>query len=450
MRYILAAAVIALPVSQVTISFAQDPQGGGAGPAGATGGAAQPAPAPPTVQYYPGGIAPTPEGKPLGGGNVTESSSMPKTGGQSDSFDFGRSKGTGGTAFGRAEGYADLADSSQGRETIRLGDAAASADAHTVRKGDTLWGICDYYFRNPYQWPRVWSYNPQIQNPHWIYPGDLVKLRSGAQGASLPTGVSQPQGQQSMVDRRRQVVPDTIFLRDVGFVDETDKDNWGEVAGAAVDKMFLTDTDEVYVRLGPEHDAKIGQELTVFRPLRAVKGGRLVQIQGTVRVDGWDPKTRIARGKIVETLDVIERGARIGPVGRKFTVVPPQRNDGEVKANIIASIYPHNFYGQNQVVFIDKGTDDGVRSGNRLFVIRRGDDWRRSLASSAAGTRIALESDAPAETEKYPHYTNSSFPEEVIGEIRVLVAKPHNSVCLVTRSTREIERTDEAFMRKGY
>ena len=447
MRYFFAAAVLVLPVSQVTISFAQDPQGGGAGPAGGGGGGATPAP---TIQYYPGGVAPTPAGKPLGGGNVSGSSSMPKTGDETDSFDFKSGRGTStGTAFGRETGYGDLGgEGGLGGGTIRLGDAVGNADIHTVRKGDTLWGICDYYFRNPYQWPRIWSYNPQIQNPHWIYPGDLIKLRSGAQTPVMD--VQQPQGQQSMVDRRRQVVPDTIFLRDVGFIDDTDKDNWGEVAGAAVDKMFLTDTDEIYVRLGPDRDAKVGQELTIFRPLRAVKGGRLVQIQGTVRVDAWDPKTRIARGKIVETLDVIERGARIGPIGRKFTVVPPARNDAEIKANIIASIYPHNFYGQNQVVFIDKGSDDGVRAGNRFFVIRKGDDWRKTLQSDAAGQRIALESDDPADTEKYPRYTGTNFPEEVIGEIRVLVTKPHNSVCLVTRSTHEIERTDQAFMRKGY
>src|SRR5205085_9844333 len=49
-------------------------------------------------------------------------------------------------------------------------------DLHVVRKGDTLWDICFYYFNDPWQWPKVWSYNPQITNPHWIYPGDLVRL----------------------------------------------------------------------------------------------------------------------------------------------------------------------------------------------------------------------------------------------------------------------------------
>jgi nucleoid-associated protein YgaU len=47
-----------------------------------------------------------------------------------------------------------------------------------VKKGDTLWDICDGYFGNPWQWPRVWSYNPDILNPHWIFPGDVVRLRA--------------------------------------------------------------------------------------------------------------------------------------------------------------------------------------------------------------------------------------------------------------------------------
>ena len=49
-------------------------------------------------------------------------------------------------------------------------------ELHVVRSGDTLWDICFYYFNDPWQWPKIWSYNPQITNPHWIYPGDLVRL----------------------------------------------------------------------------------------------------------------------------------------------------------------------------------------------------------------------------------------------------------------------------------
>jgi hypothetical protein len=325
-------------------------------------------------------------------------------------------------------------------------------DNYTVKRGDTLWGICDTFFQNPYQWPRIWSYNPQIQNPHWIYPGDEVKLRQGGTAPQSQGGGGQPQPQQggNIIDRRRQVVPQTVFLRDTGFISDDDKEDWGEINGSAEDKMFLTDTDEAYLRLGPGHDVKIGQELTVFRPVRKVPGGNLVQLQGTVRVDRWDPSTRVARGQVTESLDVIERGARIGPVGRKFQVVPPIRNEKDVNAQVLASVYPHNFYGQNQVVFLDKGDEDGLKVGNRLFVIRRGDAWRKSLASDVAGLRIALESDSPADTEKPPSITDSKAPMEVIGELRILTTRKHTAAALVTQSTKEIELADSAVARKGY
>ena len=379
----------------------------------------------------------------MGGGNNTGSSSTPKSGNQQDSFDLGGARGGGGgTAFGNpnAQGYVE----SEG--TVRLGEATMP-DPDTVRRGDTLWAICDTFFRNPYQWPRVWSFNPQLQNPHWIYPGDLIHTRA----AGSSPGASQPGS--SLIDRRRQVAPQTVFLRDAGFIDEdsNDSEDWGEITGAAVDKMFLTDTDAVYLRIGPKHDPHVGQELTVFRPGRSAGNGRLVQIQGSVRIDQFDAKTRVARAQVSETLDVIERGARVGPVGRKFSVVQPTRNDADVVADVIASVYPHNFYGQNQVVFINKGVEVGLRPGNRLFVVRRGDAWRKSLASAVAGNRIALESDSVAAVEAIPLPPgDSKLPEEVLGELRVLTVRANTAACLVTQASREIERGDDAVARKGY
>ena len=464
-RRALALALAALGLSVASLAHAQD-QGAGAGASGGaspggTGGQAQQGP-PSSVTYtYPGAIAPPPAGVPVGGGNNVYSSSQPIQGNQTDHFDMDPSKGGGATTlYGNPNGAGDFSAGSgmslsSGGDTLTLGGQGGGVipDSYVVRRGDTLWHICDTFFQNPYQWPRVWSYNPQIQNPHWIYPGDEVKLRSGGGGAPQATGTppatQQPQGG-SIIDRRRQVVPQTVFLRDQGFIDDDEKNDWGEINGSAEDKMFLTDTDEVYMRVGPGHDVRIGQDLTVFRPVRKVPGGNLVQLQGTIRVDRWDPSTRVARGKVTETLDVIERGARIGPVGRKFDVVPPTRNEKDVNAQILASLYPHNFYGQNQVVFIDKGQQDGLKPGNRLFVVRRGDAWKKSLASNVAGQRIALESDSPAEVETPPTIGDAHAPMEVIGELRVVSVRNHTAACIVTQSTREIELADSAVARKGY
>src|SRR4029077_8146944 len=139
-------------------------QGGGQGQAQVTPGQVQ------TVPTYPGAVAPPPPGTPLGGGNNVYSSSQTYSGGQEDHFDMDPTKGmSASTVYGNRNGSADLGANRSGSFTVGEGGVVGNIpDAYTVKRGDTLWGICDTFFQNPYQWPRIWSYNPQIQNPHWI------------------------------------------------------------------------------------------------------------------------------------------------------------------------------------------------------------------------------------------------------------------------------------------
>ncbi len=395
----------------------------------------------------------------IGGGNATESSSHPVTGEEEDSFDLGARRGAGGAGGAGAVHGDDNGPIFLGGGVQYGGEVPYS---HVVRRGDTLWGISGYYFQNPYQWPRVWSYNPQIRNPNWIYPGDEVHLRRdfdrNATGAAVPAAPKPALPYQgagmNLVDRRRQVPMGTVFLRDQGWVHDESDEVWGDITGADADRMFLSDLDEVYVHVDKGHDVHIGQELTVFRPKHVSAAGAIVQILGTARVDQWDAQDRVARAKLVESLLPIERGAKVGPLARAFQVVPPRRNDVDVTdAHVVAGVHPNEFYGQNMVVFIDRGSDAGLKVGNRLFVMRRGDAWRRTLVHPAAGYRVSADDERPMppmENTPGSRQDEGHYPDEVIAELRVLEVRKGSATCLVTGSKSEIDPGDLAVARKGY
>lgn len=475
---ILVSLVAPLLVSRA--SQAQDTGGaapGGAAPGGAAPGAAapsndspasgegpaqnpgaMPAPVSPGAVYLPPYGTPT---APVNQNGHLPSSSQPSNdiSRAQDGFDLGAAASGPTVLRGSANGPFSPTEHFSVSE-----DGGGVPPVHVVRRGDTLWELCDRYFRNPWDWPRIWSYNPELQNPHWIYPGDQIRMQanvaSGTPTDQGPTTAGRPQGGVSrFVGRQRGVPQNTVFLRDQGYIEDDVKDVWGEVSGSPEDQLLLSEGDNTYLEIKPEHDVKPGQELTVFRPLvRTFKGdakGTLVAILGTALVEKWDPQTRIARAKLTESLDVIERGAKVGPVGRRFQVVPPVRNETELWGHVAASLYPHVMYGQNQVVFIDKGQQDGLVPGNRLFVVTRGDEYRKTLAGASefGGTTIYYESEKPpviVNEGALGHGDDRKYPEEVVGEVRVLTVREHTAACLVVSSNHEIEPGQRVVSRKGY
>jgi len=440
-------------------------------PGSAPGGppaAAAPVPKNTLVTQGPAGsviFSPLPE---RDGNSDLPSSSRPKVGNESDTFDF-RQGGSGTTTVvGNPNGTAVI-DSSGG--SVR---PLAPPSIHLVRRGDTLWDLSGTYYGNPWQWPRIWSKNPQIENPHWIYPGDQIRMGPGGDdgdaamtakggkfgdGKGDGTGTGTGAGGGGLGKRPSRLTRGTVVLRNQGFIGDPNNDVWGEIAGSDEEQMMLAEGNNVYVVFKQGKTVRAGEELTIFRSVRQpdnVPGarkppGELVAILGTVKLDSVDPKSNIAKARITESLDVIERGARIGPVKRKFEVVPPLRNEKQVVARVLTSIYPHVYVGQNQVVFLDHGSEDGLKPGNRMVVVRRGDSWRRTLSAQMTGDRLRTDVPEPVAVERTPlPGEDSKFPDTTVAELRILSTERYSSLAIVTQSKRELLSGDVAVARAGF
>lgn len=352
-----------------------------------------------------------------------------------------------------------------GDEQMQLGPVP---DIHLVQRGDTLWDLCNRYYQNPWAWPKVWSYNPQIANPHWIYPGDQLRLTNatGTEGAGLKMLSLTPRQSSTLgtgsagIRRRSQIVSGTVFLRDQGYLGDPKRDVWGELVGSDEEQMMLAEGNHVVLSLRPGVKVTKGQELTVFNSVRQPENvagarkppGEIVAVRGTVKVIDFNPDTHMARAMLTESIDVVERGALVGPVGRRFDVVPPLKTSAKVAARVLTSIYPNVYIARDQIAFLDKGSEDGLLQGSRLFVLRKGDAWRASLATASKMTtrRMLINTPEQAGVEDTPmHGEADQFPEDTIAELRVLRTEKYSSIALVTASKREVVSGDLAVSRPG-
>jgi hypothetical protein len=306
-------------------------------------------------------------------------------------------------------------------------------ETHVVRKGDTLWEISAYYFRNAWDWPKLWSYNPSITNPHWIYPGDLVRLRPEQEEV---TPVVAPPEAAPTAKKKAPLRSSGIFLRQTGFVEPQELKVAGTIVGSKEEKIMLGTLDEAYVSFKSERPFHVGERYTIYQPMNEVrhpttgkKLGQIVQIFGEAEVR-LVTKGNIARCAIVDSTDPIERGFRVGPLRRQFKVVEPKALHDDFEGQVVAILRPSEMISADEIVFLDRGQKDGVEVGNRFFVTRRGDGY------------LPLLSRGPIDDKRYPR--------ENIAEVLVVDLRDRLATGLVLKSVKETRVGDRVEGRRGY
>jgi hypothetical protein len=341
---------------------------------------------------------------------------------------------------GTAIAQVDEAVDEAGTEKAKVEVPSDMPQTHTVKEGDTLWDITQAYYGDPYKWPRVWSYNPDITNPHWIYPEAQVQLRpeDGDVVEVAPKGFKRTK-------RFSGITAPAVFQAEYGFLNAEALKDAGYVIGAKEEHMMMAESDILYVRFNEDVEPEVGRTYTVFRTIdkderESTESGDLIRIIGAFALEDYDQKRQIGHGLVLRSLEGIERGFRIAPIERNFywvSVVPAEHS---LRATIIASLYPRKLPSTNQIVFVDVGAEQGVVTGNRFYIVRQGDEWRRS-AEGKIGREIETSVPLPDEPEHYPW--------EVVAIGRAVNVQPNTTAILLEKATRAVRMGDRAELRKG-
>jgi len=310
-------------------------------------------------------------------------------------------------------------------------------ELHVVRRGDTLWDVCWFYFNDPWQWPKIWSYNAQITNPHWIYPGDLVRLLprgvfSQVQPVPDPEGGTPAPKPTDPVPAPQRRIESSVTS--TAFVEKSDLDRSITIEGAVDEKVLLGLGDDVYLSYPKDRPPEVGKRYSVYVPGRAVKSGTneygsYVRLLGTVQVLSVKDGKR-ARGQIVEANQEIERGAKVGPLVTKFRNVPPVAPKVDLQGTIVAMLTRDQLLGdRGEVVFIALGKGSGLEVGNRMFVVRRGDAYPDPMRTQVGND-------------------DRRFPARALGEIVVVEIGDKVSIGVVTLSVQEMSIGDLVMMQR--
>ncbi|MDZ7803288.1 LysM peptidoglycan-binding domain-containing protein [Thiohalophilus sp.] len=270
-------------------------------------------------------------------------------------------------------------------------------ERYVVKKGDTLWGIAGRFLNDPWLWPQVWHINPEIRNPHLIYPGDVVVLYRDADGKPYLTlegsaGMAPPRGiqteklsprpryesiEKAIPTIRRSVI--APFLQRPRVIGKDELENAPYIVSSYEGHLISGTGNRIYAR--NIQDESIGR-YDVVRPGRVYKDPQSGEVLGYEVIRLAD--ARVIRGKSgrddVVTLNIsraqqeVLNGDRLLPIEQQqlefnFFPRPPKE---EVEGEIIAVHNGLSQIGQYNVVVLSKGARDGLEPGHVLAIYQDG------------------------------------------------------------------------------
>jgi len=326
--------------------------------------------------------------------------------------------------------------------------SADAPDQYVVKPGDTLWDISKVFLRDPWYWPEIWYLNPQVRNPHLIYPGDVLQLiyvdgqprLTVAERGGDGTKRLSPQVRREPLSRAITAIPYEVIAGFAGRPVLLDKDQVRKapyIVALRDDHMIGGAGTEIYAR--GLKNAAVDNRYNIVHV-----DGKLVDPDnndllgytgiyvgsGPIAASG-DPAKLVLTNTAREAL----QGDKLFPesveVGADFV---PHAPASDVQATVIA-VKEATVMGQYHIVALNRGSQAGLEPGHVLSIDQRGrsvrDKFSRGGLDANTGGSLGWGSKV-------------QLPDERVGLVMVFNTTPRMSYALVMEASQEIRQGDYA------
>ena len=312
------------------------------------------------------------------------------------------------------------------------GPAAADSSerVHVVVKGDTLWDISSTYLYDPFVWPQIWNVNRDIENPHLIYPGQKILIPALMARVSAPTqpepepsrpelppppmapepevaAAEPPPAPAPMTPQEKQEM--ITALSTYGFIIDQDRVGMATITGTEKERLLISPNMRVYLKAGKGQTLEADQKYSITRvftevrhPVTGKKVGYLAKILGDLTVQ--EVKPDMATAMVEEVYRPVEIGDNVIRHIDYLRSLPVEASTpSDLAGYILINPEGKTIMGRGDVLFLDLGTSQGLRTGDVMTILEKG-----------------------------------AAASEAVGEVQVVVPLEKTSVARITKSSREI------------
>ena len=345
----------------------------------------------------------------------------------------------------------------ESQRTIATGSniplTADAPDEYVVKTGDTLWDISKVFLRDPWYWPEIWYVNPQVENPHLIYPGDVLKLvyidgqprvTVADRGGPTESGGGKrlsPQVRREPLSQAVTAIPYDVIASFMGrptLLDENQVKTApyvvalrdGHVVGAVGNEIYAKGVGSA---AADTRYSVIHVEEKLYDPqTRELLGYSGMYVgSGPVATTG-DPAKLLLTDSTREAL----QGDKLFPESVDVNVdFVPHAPTSDIDARVIA-VRNHTVMGQYQVVALNRGQRAGLEPGHVLAISQAGGVVRDTFSKGGMRATTTSTSRGVGKAVK--------LPDERIGLAMVFKSFDRMSYALVMETSHEIRQGDLA------